>query len=52
MSYFFIKPMKKDQILKTRGISLFLEYREGRICSLKEYRLLYKCDAELFMTKD
>jgi len=52
MSYFFIKPMKKGQILKTRGISLFLEYREGRICSLKEYRLLYKCDAELFMTKD
>lgn len=52
LSHFFIKPMKKGEILTTRGISLFLKFKEGKICSSKEYCLLYKCDQELFMTKD
>jgi hypothetical protein len=52
LSPFFIKPMKKGEILKTRGISLFLKFKEGKICSSKEYRLLYKCDPELFMAKE
>lgn len=49
MSHFFIKPVKKGEVLRTRGISLFLEFREGKICSSKEYRLLYRCDPKLFM---
>ena len=51
LSHFLIRPMKKGEILTTRGISLFLKFNEGKICSSKEYRLLYKCDPELFMTK-
>jgi len=51
LSAFFIRPMKKGEILTTRGISLFLKLKEGKICSSKEYRLLYKCNPELFMTK-
>ncbi|HJV65693.1 MAG TPA: nuclear transport factor 2 family protein [Geomonas sp.] len=51
MSHFFIQPMKKGEVLKTRGVSWFLKFREGKICSLKEYRLLYRCDPKIFMTK-
>ncbi|MCD4782866.1 MAG: hypothetical protein K8T10_03435 [Candidatus Eremiobacteraeota bacterium] len=50
MSHFFIRPMKKGEIFKTRGISLFLKFEDGKICSSKEYRWLYKCDPKLFMT--
>lgn len=51
ISHFFIRPMKKGEVLKTRGISWFLQFREGKISSSKEYRLLYRCDPRLFMTK-
>ena len=51
LSHFFIRPMKKGEIHTTRGISLFLKFREGKICSSKEYRLLYCCDPKLFMTE-
>ena len=51
MSHFFIKPMKKGEVLGTRGVSWFLKFREGKICSSKEYRLLYRCDPRLFMTR-
>ncbi len=50
MSHFFIRPVKKGEILRTRGVSWFLKFREGKICSSKEYRLLYRCDPRLFMT--
>ncbi len=49
MSHFFIRPMKKGEVLRTRGVSWFLEFRDGRICSSKEYRLLYRADPSLFM---
>ncbi len=49
MSHFFIRPMKRGEVLRTRGVSWFLEFREGKICALKEYRLLYQCDPRLFM---
>ena len=52
LSHFFIRPMKKGEIFKTRGILMFLEFIEGKISSSKEYRLLYRCDPELFMTKE
>lgn len=51
MSHFFIQPMKKGEVLRTRGVSWFLAFREGKICSSKEYRLLYRCDPRIFMTK-
>ncbi len=51
LSHFFIRPMKKGEALRTRGISWFLKFREGKICSSKEYRLLYRCDPRIFMTK-
>ncbi len=51
MSHFYIRPMKKGEVLRTRGVSWFLKFREGKISSSKEYRLLYKCDPEIFMTK-
>ncbi len=51
ISHFFIQPMKKGEVLKTRGISLFLKFCDGKICSSKEYRLLYRCDPKIFMTK-
>ncbi len=51
MSHFFIRPMKKDEVFRTRGISWFLKFREDKICSLKEYRLLYRCDPRLFMVE-
>ncbi len=51
MSHFFIRPMKKGEVLKTRGVSWFLKFREGKIYSSKEYRLLYRCDPKIFMTK-
>ena len=51
MSHFFIRPMKKGEVLRTRGVSWFLKFREGKICSAKEYRLLYRCDPRIFMTK-
>ena len=49
MSHFFIRPMKKGEVLRTRGVAWFLKFREGRIWSSKEYRLLYRCDPRLFM---
>lgn len=49
ISQFFIRPMKKDEDLKTRGILMVLKFKDGKICSSKEYRLLYQCDPELFM---
>jgi len=49
MSHFYIRPMKKGEVIRTRGISWFLKFREGKICYLKEYRLLYRCDPQLFM---
>ena len=49
LSHFFIRPMKKGEILKTRGISLFLKFKDGKICASKEYRLVYRCDPNLFM---
>ena len=51
MSHFFIRPMKKGEVLRTRGVSWFLKFREGKIYSSKEYRLLYRCDPKIFMTK-
>ncbi len=51
MAHFFIRPMKKGDVLRTRGVSWFLGFREGKICSSKEYRLLYRCDPRIFMTK-
>ncbi len=51
ISHFFIRPMKKGEVLRTRGVSWFLQFREDKICSSKEYRLLYKCDPNIFMTK-
>ncbi len=51
MSHFFIQPMKKAEVLRTRGVSWFLKFRDGKICSVKEYRLLYRCDPKIFMTK-
>ncbi len=50
MSHFFIRPMKKGEVLRTRGVAWFLKFSEGRISSSKEYRLLYRCDPRLFMT--
>ncbi len=50
MSHFFIRAMKKGEVLRTRGVSWFLKFRDGKVCSLKEYRLLYRCDPKLFMT--
>lgn len=49
MSHFFIRPMKKGEVLATRGVSWWLKFSAGKICSLKEYRLLYRCDPRLFM---
>ena len=51
MSHFFIRPMKKGEVLKTRGVSWLLKFKEGKICASKEYRLLYRCDPKIFMTK-
>jgi hypothetical protein len=51
MSHFFIRPMKKGEVLRTRGISWLLKIRDGKIYSAKEYRLLYRCDPKIFMTK-
>lgn len=51
MSHFFIRPMKKQEVLRTRGVAWFLKFREGKISSLKEYRLLYRCDPKLFMAE-
>ena len=51
MSHFFIRPMKKGEVLRTRGVSWFLGFRGGKICSSKEYRLLYRCDPRVFMTE-
>ena len=51
MSHFFIRPMKKVEVLRTRGVSWFLKFEKGKICSSKEYRLLYRCDPKIFMTK-
>ncbi len=51
MSHFFMRPMKKGEVLRTRGVSWLLKFREGKICSSKEYRLLYRCDPRIFMTK-
>ena len=51
MSHFFIRPMKKGEVLRTRGVSWFLAFREGKVYSSKEYRLLYRCDPRLFMTE-
>ncbi len=51
MSHFFIRAMKKGEVLRTRGVSWFFKFREGKIYSSKEYRLLYKCDPKIFMTK-
>ncbi len=52
LSHFFIRAMKKGEILKTRGISLFLKFKGRRICAAKEYRLLYQCDPNLFMKEE
>lgn len=49
LSAFFIKPLKKNEIFKTRGIALILRFKDGKIHSSKEYRLLYQCDPDLFM---
>ncbi len=49
MSHFFVRPMKRGEVLGTRGISWLLRFREGKICSSKEYRLLYRCDPRTFM---
>lgn len=51
MAHFFIRPMKRGEVLRTQGVSWFLKFREGRICSLKEYRLLYQCDPKLLMAE-
>ncbi len=51
MSHFFVRPMKKDEVLRTRGVSWFLQFRDGKICSSKEYRLLYRCDPRIFMER-
>ncbi len=51
ISHFFIRPMRKGEVLRTRGISWFLQFRDGKICNSKEYRLLYRCDPKRFMTK-
>ncbi len=50
MSHFFVRPMKQGEALRTRGVSWFLKFRGGKVCSSKEYRLLYKGDPSLFMT--
>ncbi len=52
LSHFFIRPMKKGEIFKTRGTLMFLDIKKGKIISSKEYRLLYRCDPKLFMTKE
>ncbi len=49
LSHFFLQPLKNGEVLRTRGVSWFLQFREGKIGSLKEYRLLYRCDPRLFM---
>ncbi len=49
MSHFFIRPMKKGEVLATRGVAWWLKFGEGKICSQKEYRLLNRCDPGLFM---
>ena len=51
MSHFFIRPMKKGEVLRTRGVSWILEFNGGKICSSKEYRLLYRCNPGLFMAE-
>ncbi len=51
MSHFHIRAMKKGEVITTRGISWFLKFRNGKICSSKEYQLLHRCDPRLFMTK-
>jgi ketosteroid isomerase-like protein len=52
LSHFFIRPMKEGEVLRTRGVSWFLEFRDGKICSSKEYRLLYIGDPSLFMAPE
>ncbi len=49
LSHFFVQPLKKGEVLRTRGVAWFLGFRAGKIRSLKEYRLLYRCDPRLFM---
>jgi hypothetical protein len=51
ISHFFLRPMKKGDVLRTRGISWFFGFRDYKICSAKEYRLLYRCDPALFMAE-
>ncbi len=51
LSHFFIRPLKKGELLRTRGICWFLKFRDGKICASKEYRLLYRADPKIFMTE-
>ena len=52
ISHFFIRPLKKQEVLNTRGIFVFVTFKDNRIQSYKEYRLLYSCDPSLFMSKN
>jgi hypothetical protein len=49
ISHFFIRPLKKGELLRTRGICWFFRLRNDKICAAKEYRLLYRCDQAIFM---
>jgi len=49
LSSFYIRPLKTGEVLKTRGVCQFFRFQEGRIASVKEYVLLYKCDPSVFM---
>ena len=51
LSHFFLKPLKKGESQTTRGVVQFFRFQSGRICSTKEYRLLYQCPPGLFMRK-
>lgn len=48
ISNFRIKPLKKSELLKTRGICQFFLIDHGKVTAIKEYVLLYKCDPNLF----
>jgi len=48
ISNFHIKPLKKNEVLKTRGICHFFLINHGKVTAIKEYVLLYKCNPGLF----
>ena len=51
ISNFRIRPLKKNEVLKTRGICQFFLFDHGKVAAIKEYVLLYKCEPSLFKLK-